>query len=273
MKNLLLLFVSIFFISCSRDIPTPVQRFETASNLAKDLNKEIFHTQTFDIFSYQKNLTCKDEMSVYIEGDGLAWITPSRISDNPTPLNPLALKLMVQDNVTCKIYLARPCQYVQSKICNDRYWTNERFSPKIIQAYAQVLDTLKEQNSIKQFKLYGFSGGGTVATLLAANRKDIKQLVTIAGNLDIDFWTKKHYLTPLTGSLNPADFAQELSSVKQIHLIGEEDNVIDKSVFDSYIKHFTNTQDIHSISFSSYSHSCCWDKNWREILQDIESFK
>ncbi len=273
MKNLLLLFVSIFFISCSRDIPTPVQRFETASNLAKDLNKEIFHTQTFDIFSYQKNLTCKDEMSVYIEGDGLAWITPSRISDNPTPLNPLALKLMVQDNSTCKIYLARPCQYVKSKMCSEQYWTNERFSPKVIQTYEQILDMLIEKYGVKEFNLYGFSGGGTVATLLAANRKDIKQLVTIAGNLDIDFWTKKHYLTPLTGSLNPANFSQELSSVKQIHLIGEEDNVIDQSVFDSYKKHFTNTKNIHAISFSSYSHICCWDKKWKEILEDIESFK
>jgi hypothetical protein len=274
MKNLLFIFIFIF-AGCSSHILTPQERLDVATKLAQSnaLKTRTFTTSTFDIYAYQKTFTCKYEMSVYIEGDGLSWITSSRISKNPTPFNPMALKLMVQDNSTCKIYLARPCQYVQNKLCDESYWTNARFSPKVIQTYEQILDTLAEKSEIKQFKLYGFSGGGTVATLLAAKRKDIQQLVTIAGNLDIDFWTKKNYLTPLTGSLNPANFSQELSSIKQLHLIGTEDNVIDKSVFNSYKRHFKNTQNIHSLSFSGYSHSCCWDKKWREILQDIESFK
>ena len=259
-------------MGCSKNIPTPVQRLETASTLAQELNKQIFHTQTFDIFSYQKTLTCKDEMSVYIEGDGLAWITSSILSTDPTPLNPVALKLMVQDDATCKVYLARPCHYIQNKNCDKKYWSSHRFAPVVIQSYREILEELKQKYHIQKFKLYGFSGGGTVAALLSAQRDDIEQLITIAGNLDIDFWTKKNYLTPLQGSLNPVDFSKQLSKIKQIHLIGSADTIIDKSIYNAYIKHFDNTQNIRYLVFKGFTHTCCWDKKWKDLLRDMDSF-
>ncbi|MDQ7067453.1 MAG: hypothetical protein Q9M40_05510 [Sulfurimonas sp.] len=42
----------------------------------------------------------------------MAWITSSTISSDPTPINPIGLKFMLKNNSSCKIYLARPFQYL-----------------------------------------------------------------------------------------------------------------------------------------------------------------
>ena len=52
-----------------------------------------------------------DEVHVYIEGDGYAWATTTDPSDDPTPINPLALRLAAVDDAPNVLYLARPCQF------------------------------------------------------------------------------------------------------------------------------------------------------------------
>ena len=47
-------------------------------------------------------------ISVYIEGDGLAWISVSMPSPDPTPLNPVALQLAALDPGCNVVYLGRP---------------------------------------------------------------------------------------------------------------------------------------------------------------------
>ena len=269
-----LLFISLFifiFYGCSRNIPTPTQRYQTAQILAEEdgLKSHVFHNSKFDIFAYKKTSTCKDTMSIYIEGDGFAWLTSSLLSSNPTPLNPLALKLMTKDSSTCKVYLARPCQYVQNSTCKKAYWSSGRFSNEIVQNYVKILDKLKNEYGVKDFRLYGYSGGGAIATLLSAKRDDISRLVSIAGNLDTKFWTTKHYLTLLYNSLNPADFSEKLSRVKQIHLIGAKDKIIDKSIYDSYLKNFKNRENISYKIFEEFNHRCCWYESWIDILKKL----
>ena len=276
MKIYCLLFISLIILSgCSRNIPTIKQRYDLASNIAKKINlkTQIYKTKFFKLFSYEDTSKCQDTMSIYIEGDGFAWETSSIISTNPTPINPMALKLMTQDTSHCKVYIARPCQYVDDTICRDRYWTSHRFSKKIIYSYIELLGNLKKKYKVKTFKLYGYSGGGAIATLTTANRDDIIQLVTIAGNLDTDLWTKKHYLTPLKGSLNPANFTKELVNIKQIHLIGANDTNIDKSIFISYRSKFFDKSNIQSIIYKNFTHNCCWSKKWKKILKDIEAYE
>lgn len=269
MKQILItLIVSLFISGCSRNIPTPNERLHVADTLAQNnsLHVKTFKTKNFDIYTYSTQLfTCKT-LNVYIEGDGLAWITSSLISDNPTPIHPTALKLMIQDSSTCRLYLARPCQYVSTSTCKEKYWTSHRFSQEVIESYKEILDTFKD----KTFTLFGYSGGGAVATLISAQRDDVIKLVTIAGNLDIDYWAKKHYLTPLKGSLNPADFSDKLTKIKQWHLIGGKDSIIDKSIYDSYISHFTDTSHIKHKLYKNFTHSCCWEEEWKNILKEID---
>lgn len=263
-KNILTSILSLLLVGCARVVPTPQERLHVANDLAlkNSLHVEIFKTKNFNIFGYKTNLSTCKHIHLYIEGDGLSWITSSTISDNPTPINPMGLKLMVKDNSTCKLYLARPCQYISSSKCNEKYWTNYRFSKEIIDSYNEILNGLK----FESITIFGFSGGGTIAALLSASRDDIEKLVSIAGNLDIDFWAKKHYLTPLKGSLNPADFTDKLEDIEQIHLIGGKDTNIDKSIYDSYVSNFKNTKNIKYKIYKDFTHTCCWDKKWKEIL-------
>lgn len=261
MRKLIYFFIFLFLIGCGYNIPTPSQRLEKADKLAGNkFKKHIFNTKEFKIFSYEGNLKGCKKVYVYIEGDGLSWITSDLISSNPTPLNPEGLKLALNDRHKCVVYLARPCQYVNDKQCNYKYWTDCRFSKKVISSYQDVLNQLKNKYDIKSFVLIGYSGGGAVAALISAFRNDVSMLVTVAGNLDTKKWCEIHHLTPLTCSLNPADFTDKLENIKQLHLIGGSDNNIKKAVFFSYYDKFKNKKNIKYLIIKNYKHNSDWSK-------------
>jgi len=209
------------------------------------------------------------DMRLYIEGDGLSWLSRQHISPDPTPLNPLAARLFSQDPVRCKAYLARPCQYISSPKCSPRYWTDARFAPEIIRSYQSALNRLKQRLGNRKFILIGYSGGGAVAALLAAKRRDVSGLVTIAGNLDTSAWTRLHHLAPLNASLNPADSAVSLAGVPQIHLIGGSDRVIPAEVANSYISHFPTSarQKIRTVVIENADHRKGWERIWKQFIK------
>ncbi|WP_294895422.1 alpha/beta hydrolase [Sulfuricurvum sp. RIFOXYD12_FULL_44_77] len=264
----------LFLAGCTHTIPTPQERMKTADTLthSSQLSKYTYKTEHFNIMSYHKNpSSCEqDNLHLYIEGDGLAWISSQRVSQNPTPINPVALKLALKDEHSCIVYLSRPCQYVSDQNCTSKYWTSHRFSPEILGSYNELLNTLKTYYNVSSFNLYGYSGGGTIATLLTAQRKDIKQLVTIAGNLDTSYWTLHHSITPLSGSLNPADFSDSLDNIDQYHLIGGKDEIVNETIFNSYLNRFKDARNIHHKIFKEFTHQCCWDRDWKEILEEID---
>lgn len=224
-------------------------------------------TQKFTLFSLQPSVTCKDSvMHVYIEGDGLAWKTRSLVSDDPTPLTPIALSLMQQDSATCKVYIARPCQYIKTPSCEEKYWTSHRFSSEVIESFDEALNQLKQTNHVKTFKLIGYSGGGAIAALLSAKREDVIKLITVSGNLDTAYWSSYHHIDALSGSLNPADDAVKLQHISQHHLIGTLDTIVPKEVFFSYQNHFKNTANIN-YSFHEATHTCCWDTAYKLFVK------
>ena len=81
------------------------------------------------------------------------------------------------------------------------------------------LDQLKQRQACpRALPLSAIPAVGTIAALLAARRGDVARLVTVASNLDVGYWTAREKLTPLQGSLDPADFAAALAGVPQVHL-------------------------------------------------------
>ena len=138
---------------------------------------------------------------------------------------------MLLDNSSCKVYLARPCQYINSNSCEEKYWTSHRFNLKVIESYQEVLNNLKKEYSNAKFDLVGYSSGGAIVTLLASFRDDINSITTVARNLDIEEWSRIKNISKLNGSLNPADFTQSLENIKQYHLIGSNDKIIPKEIF------------------------------------------
>lgn len=269
MRYSLLFFIAFFISSCVGNIPTLEERKETIFSLKEGkFSQTNIQTKNFTLFSLQnKNENCtKKDLKIYIEGDGLSWISRRVISKDPTPINPTALKLMNQDESECKVYIARPCQFVKSSICEEKYWTDYRFSKEVIDSFDEALNILKKEYKNSSFTLVGYSGGGSVATLLASKRDDINKLITVAGNLDIEKWTSMYNLSPLEGSLNPADFSKKLQNIEQYHLIGKDDRVIPRDVFLSYYSKFEKKEKIKYGFFDS-NHECCWEEIYKTILK------
>lgn len=272
MKNYLFSFLPIFiFTGCLSTIPTLQERKESLFSLSnKDFRQVNIQTSSFTLFSLQKTSNnCKNKnLKVYIEGDGLSWITRTTISANPTPITPTALELMNQDISECKVYLARPCQYINSNECSKKYWTSNRFDEKVIKSFNDALNNLKNSYQNKNFTLIGYSGGAAIATLVASKREDVNMLITVAGNLDTLKWTTIHNISRLDESLNPADYTKELENIKQYHLIGKEDEVIPKEVFLSYLSKFENKNNI-TYKYYDATHNCCWKEPYKKFLEEL----
>jgi len=215
--------------------------------------------RSFDLLSYIKK-TASKTLRVYIEGDGLAWISEDVISPDPTPDDPLALRLALKDHSASSVaYLARPCQYHMGSKCNPGIWTDKRFSPEILETYNIALDQLKQQTKSERLVLLGYSGGGALALLLAAQRQDVVQVITFAGLLDTAAWVKHFDLSPLKGSLNPADFLERLKSIPQTHFRGGEDDVIPPVVGDAYLRHLKQSE---APIIPGLTHHNGWEEFW-----------
>lgn len=233
------------------------QRFETKAGL-------------FTLVGYRSIRSPADgDLSVYIEGDGFAWVTRTQLSSDPTPRDPVSLELAVRDPSANRVYLARPCQYQTDEElarCDPQYWSRARYSEEVVAAMNAALDQIVRATGAKRLRLFGYSGGGTVAALLAARRADVVQLVTVAGNLDHATWTKLRKVSPLSASLNPADMAPALSRVPQIHFVGEDDEDVPPAVAQAYRARFPDPARVSIIEVPGVDHNCCWVKQWPGLL-------
>ena len=271
LKVIALFILIVFIAGCS--IPTKNMRQNHANEIASqsDMSKAVISAPPFEITTYQKIKAPQDHIAnIYIEGDGLAWITRRRISSDPTPSRPIALQLASLDPASNVIYIARPCQYSgmsdPTKYCTNQYWTSHRFAPEVIQSINTVLDKLKSTYDFKQFNLIGFSGGAAVAILLTSTRHDIHSIRTIAGNLDHEKVSEVHHVSPLTGSLNPANVAEKIKDIPQYHFIGENDQIVTREVSESHLYNSRKTHCIQILELENITHESGWTQVWSELL-------
>ncbi|MFZ5699400.1 MAG: alpha/beta hydrolase [Pseudomonadota bacterium] len=212
---------------------------------------------------------------VYIEGDGRAWINRQTPSNDPTPINPVALKLAVLDGAANVVYLGRPGQYLDSMpnlSANRRYWLSARFAPEVVAAYVVAVRELATLVEATTIDLVGFSGGGALAALVAARLKQQEpswalSLRTVAGNLDTDAWTSLRKITPLAESLNPADEAATLRNIPQIHLLGLQDRQVPRAVFEAYAAKLGGRRCLRAVEVDA-AHAGPWEDAWREVLTE-----
>lgn len=226
-------------------------------------------TDQFNLRVWQHSVAGAGTMHVYIEGDGFAWVNRYQPSMNPTPMSSIVPAMAVKDDIAAQvIYLARPCQYVSfaERACSSAYWTQARFAPEVVAAMNQAVSQLKHEANAQKIVLIGYSGGGALAVLMAAQRQDVATVVTIAGNLDHHAWAKLHRLSELQGSLNPPDFSQALQRVRQVHLVGDQDSNMPVSVYQSYRAAFPQEANVTMEVISSFDHQCCWAERWPLLL-------
>ncbi|MCR9241661.1 MAG: hypothetical protein NXH87_09805 [Rhodobiaceae bacterium] len=217
-------------------------------------------TQSFDLRSYApRDKSPRQELRIFIEGDGFAWERRDRPSPDPTPITQTVLSLVAASNQPNLIYLARPCQFVgaRSRNCQESLWTNERYSEAVVSSLNQAIDHLMTEYKAKHLILIGYSGGGTLAALLAARRSDLSGFVTLAAPLDTAAFSEFHNVSPMTGSLNPMDQAHLLSRIPQIHFAGDKDKIVPLQLVLTYQHALANDQ-CSMIITASADHRSGW---------------
>jgi hypothetical protein len=201
---------------------------------------------------------------VYIEGDGRPWLHQRQIAKDPTAEKLLMLELMSEDPASA-IYLGRPCYFdARSANCSPRWWTDKRYAQEVVVSMNAALDRVIAPN--RQLVIFGHSGGGSLAMLLAARRDDVLAVVTLAANLDIALWAETHRYTPLTESLNPAQQEPLPASLLQHHYLGEDDSQVTVGMIVPTVARQTRAE---FYLLENVSHSCCWQAQWPQILQRL----
>ncbi len=202
---------------------------------AQGASAEIIETSRFPLMSVSEpNLGKKRSLAIYIEGDGRAWATSSQPSTDPSPRHYLMADFAINGRHP-GIYLARPCQFVMTDKCTTKLWTDQRFGREVVDSFHDALNAFKVRHGAMGLELIGYSGGATIALLLAAERKDVTHIQTLAGNVDPDAWIERHGLTALKGSLDPLVYADKLGSIKQRHYVGTRDSVIPSDLVKQFI--------------------------------------
>lgn len=201
---------------------------------------------------------------VYLEGDGLPWAARHRIASDPTPRDPLALRLMARDPAAA-IHVGRPCYHglASDAGCSPWLWTHGRYGETVVESLARVIDSLLPPVADRRLTLIGYSGGGTLAVLLAPRLRGVTEVVTVAANLDIDAWTDRHGYSRLTGSLNPAARAPLDPSIRQLHLVGERDRQVPA---DSIRRFLDRNPRAIVAAIPGFDHRCCWVERWPSLL-------
>ncbi len=204
-------------------------------------------------------------LHIYLDGDGTPWRAWAPATD-PTPRNPLLLRLMALDSAP-SLYLGRPCYHGLSDTppCSSALWTGARYSEEVVSSMAAALRRILATTEFRRLVWFGYSGGGTLATLVAPRFETTTDLITIAANLDIDAWADLHAYSRLAGSLNPARQPPLPAGIRQRHYVGGRDRVVPKDVIArGPIAPGT------LIVMESYDHICCWEKIWPAVLSEVE---
>jgi pimeloyl-ACP methyl ester carboxylesterase len=261
-----LLFPMVLLAACAVD---PPRQDPDALAASSGMQRLEIQADGFLLTAYRRITAAGTPLRLYIEGDGLAWITPTQPSSDPTPRHAVGLALAAADKSPNVAYLARPCQYSmhKSRRCSDSsYWTDKRFAPEVVAAMGLAVDDIKQSLPNQRIELVGYSGGAAIAVLLAARRKDIASLRTVAGNLDHVQVNRYHHVSDMPGSLNPIEVAARLASLPQLHFVGGEDRVIPAAVASSFLQRMGNGPCAGVVPVTGAGHVAGWEEAWPRLL-------
>jgi hypothetical protein len=224
-----------------------------------DLDQQWLETERFRLLVLQ-NAADGDHLRIFIDGDGTPWLGANRVSIDPTPNNPVLLRLM-HDADFPAVYLGRPCYFGTStgRGCSQRLWTFDRYGAVVVASLCEAANRLSA--SADSVELFGYSGGGALVIRMSACTDKLRRVTTIAGNLDPAAWAEHHGYTPLNDTVLPA----QLPTVAERHWQCAGDEVVPPSVTDNY---FRARPDAERLIVSECTHSTGWEAHWQQIVGD-----
>lgn len=267
------LMASIALGGCLATTPH-LMRVETAQRIAAPawMIKRDIPADPFLLRAYERIHERGRVAHLYIEGDGARLTSPSEWTNDPTPKNPLALHLASKDKADNVLYLARPCQFTglidAAADCSSEFSRSKSFAPEVLNAYNIALDDMARRYNLRGFHLIGYDGGAAIASLLAAQRKDILSLRTVAGVIDHTAQSNALGVEPRGESLDPVDSAPRLAHIPQYHFVGGQDELAPPAVLHSYLQALPPTRCVRTMLVQEAAHEDGWVEKWPELLKE-----
>lgn len=225
------------------------------------------HSQWLDTGAYRHLVIANPHpdrhLRIYIEGDGLPWVRGRRVAVDPTPGNPLLLRLMLDDEHAA-LYLGRPCYFgtATSHPCEPSVWTSRRYGDSVVRSMCEAANRLSSERGALSVGLIGYSGGGAIAVAMQGCTRNLRSIITIAGNLDVDAWTKHHGYTPLERPAESRTPGAGAVGVTEIHWQCSADESIPPAITDRYF-------DRHPQAIRMIVDDCSHDSGWEQYLPRI----
>lgn len=247
---------------------SPAETFDHTAGLL-GLRREIVSGAGFRHVLYWRDVKANRTLHVYLGGDGTPAIAGQPAGD-PTPRNPLTLHLLALDPGPA-VFIGRPCYHglADDPGCSPALWTEARYSEDIVVSLAAVVRTLMVEGGYERIGLFGHSGGGTLAMLLAERMPETTAVITIAANLDIDAWADHHGYSRLAASLNPAVRPSLPASIMQHHFAGADDRIVPPALVQSAAAKLG----AETITIEGFDHVCCWEAIWPRILAEVAALE
>lgn len=264
--KVLLACLIIMTTSCS----SPATRLNHYA-VSQDLKKIVFSNQYIPLIAYT-NITLHnniDTVYIYLEGDGRPWDRGRWPASDPNTRASVMLPLLATTTKP-SLYLARPCYgwVTLPTLCEPTWWTSGRYSQQVLDLLNDAINQHKLSHKVKRYVIAGHSGGGALAMLLAAKRKDIAAVITLAGNIDHPAWTRYFGYLPLTGSLAPPSSDSFDNTQYHIHLVAGQDKVIPAPLIQKALSRYPTA---HSSYYPDFTHQCCWKTVWPNIIKNIDA--
>jgi hypothetical protein len=208
-------------------------------------------------------------LRIYIEGDGGPWIRATRVSVDPTPTNPVLLRLM-HGATHPAVYLGRPCYFgtATDEGCGPRLWTFDRYGQVVVDSMCEAANRLSRQYEAESVQLIGYSGGGAIVIGMSSCTKRLTSLTTVAGNLDPDAWARHHAYSPLDDLSPLANAMRATNAIDESHWQCNGDLNIPPSITDDY---FVTRGGAARHIVDGCSHSTGWERYWLEIVGEDEA--
>jgi dienelactone hydrolase len=168
-----------------------------------------------------------------------------------------------------RLLLGRPCYFATAttSACEPLLWTHRRYAPEVIDSMVSALRAFLAAHPFDRVLLIGYSGGGTIAWLMAPSVREAAGVLTVAANLDVAAWAAAHDYTPLAGSLDPARSAALPTRIVQLNVTGGRDRVVPPAVNAAFSRSHPEAREVRMPDFD---HVCCWIESWPQVLATFE---